>query len=207
MALSSCFDARRDAAAIVVVDLQPEGLGAAGDGLADAAHADDAEPFAPDAMAEHPGRGPAGPILVAEEHLGAFGQPPRHGENERHGHVGGVLGEDARRIGHGDAALQRGGDVDVVDAVAEIGDQPQLLAGMAEHGAVDLIGDRRHDDVGDLDRLDQLGLAHRLVVEIEPRVEQLAHARFDAVRQFAGDHDQRFFTRCHSLPRARSTLT
>jgi len=32
----------------------------------------------------------------------------------------GILGEDARRIGHGDAALKRGRDVDIVDAVAEI---------------------------------------------------------------------------------------
>ena len=119
------LDVRRDPAAIVVVDLQPEGLGAAGDRLADPPHADDAEPLAPDAMAEHPGRAPAGPVLVADQHLGAFGEPPRHREDQRHGHVGGVLGEDARRVGHGDAALQRGRHVDVVDAVAEIGDQLQ----------------------------------------------------------------------------------
>ena len=91
MALSSS-STRRDAAAIVVMDLQPECLGAAGDGLADAAHADDAEPLAPDAMAQHPGRAPAGPFLVAGEHLGAFRQPPRHREDERHRHVGGVFG-------------------------------------------------------------------------------------------------------------------
>ena len=40
-------------------------------------------------------------------------------------------------------------------------------------------------------------LAHRLVVEIEPRVEQLAHARFDAVRQLARDDDQRLFAFGH----------
>ena len=50
---------RRDAAAVVVVDLQAEGAGAARHRLADAAHADDAEPLAPDAVAEHPGRRPA----------------------------------------------------------------------------------------------------------------------------------------------------
>jgi SH3-like domain-containing protein len=49
------------------VDRQAEGLGAAGDGGADAAHADDAEALAPDAAAEHPGRRPAGPFAVGED--------------------------------------------------------------------------------------------------------------------------------------------
>ena len=89
------------------------------------------------------------------QHAGALGQTPRHGQDQRHGHVGGVLGEDARRVGHGDAALDRGGDVDVVDAVAEVGDQLQLPAGLAERGTVDLIGHRRHDDIGGLGGLDE----------------------------------------------------
>ena len=135
--------------------------------------------------------------LVAGEHLRALGQTPRHREDQRHGHVGGVFGEDAGRIGHGDAALHGGRHVDIVDAVAEIGDQLQPLAGLAEHRAVDVIGHRRHDDVGGLGGVDQLRLAHRLVVGIEPRVEQFAHAHFDAVRQPAGDHDQRLFAGCH----------
>ena len=43
-----------------------------------------------------------------------------------------------------------------------------------------------------LDRLGQLGLAHGLVVDIEARVEQLAHARFDRLGQLARDDDERF---------------
>ena len=82
-------------------------------------------------------------------------------------------------------------DVDIVDAVAEIGDQLELLAGLAEHRGVDAVGDGRHQHVGGLHRLGELGLAHRLVVEIEPRVEQLAHAGLDAVGQLARDDDQR----------------
>ena len=151
---------------------------------------------------EHPGGAPAGPIGLAGEHACALGQPPRHGENERHGHIGGVLGEDAGRIGHGDAALHRGGDVDVIDAVAEVRDQPQPLARLAEHGPVDLIGHRRHDDVGGLGGLDELRLGHGRVVRIEAGVEQFAHAHFDAVRQPAGDHDQRLLALCHCLPLA-----
>src|SRR5579871_183820 len=70
------LDARRKPAAVVIVDLQTEGAGPARHGLADAAHADDAEPLAPDALAEHPGRCPSRPILVAGQHLGALGEPP-----------------------------------------------------------------------------------------------------------------------------------
>ena len=34
-----------------------------------------------------------------------------------------------------------------------------------QHGPVDAVGDRRHQHVGGLDRLDQLGSRHRLVVD------------------------------------------
>ena len=50
-----------------------------------------------------------------------------------------------------------------------------------------------------LHRLDQLGLRHRLVVGIEPRVEQLAHADFDTVRQLARHHDERLFRSRHRV--------
>src|ERR1700733_2013275 len=66
------LDLRRDAAAIVIVNLQSEGVRTARYRLADAAHADDAETLAPDTMAEHPGWAPAGPFAIAGEHLRAF---------------------------------------------------------------------------------------------------------------------------------------
>src|SRR6185436_683090 len=43
----------------------------------------------------------------------------------------------------------------------------------------------------DLGRLAEIALAHRPVIEIEPGVEQLAHASFDHVRQFPCHDDQR----------------
>ena len=156
----------------------------------------------PDAVAEHPGRRPAGPVLVAGQNVGAFGEPPRHREDQRHRHVGGVFGQHARRIGDGDAALIGGGDVDIVDAVAEIGDQLELLAGLGEQRGVDLVGDGRHQHVGGFHRLGQLGLGHRLVFGIEARVEQLAHAQFDAVGQLARDDDQRLFRLWPCVPPA-----
>ena len=56
------LDLRRHPSTVVIVDLQAEGARATRNRLADAAHADDAEALAPDAMTEHPGRRPAGPV-------------------------------------------------------------------------------------------------------------------------------------------------
>ena len=97
--------------------------------------------------------------LSAVSTVRAFDEPARHRQDQRHGHVGGVLGEHAGRVGDGDAALHGGGDVDIVDAVAEIGDQLELLAGLAEHRGVDAVGDGRHQHVGGLHRLGELRLA------------------------------------------------
>ena len=81
--------------------------------------------------------------------------------------------------------------------------QPQLLAGLTKHRRVDAIGHGRNQDVGKLHGLDQLGLSRGLVVEIEPRVEQFAHAGFDRIRQLAGHDHQRFLTAGH-VPRPRN---
>jgi hypothetical protein len=56
-------------------------------------------------------------------------------------------------------------------AVAEIGDQLQSFTGLADHRLVDVIGHRRHDDVGGLGGLDELRLGHRLVGGIESGVK------------------------------------
>jgi hypothetical protein len=105
------------------VDLQAEGAAPARHRLADAAHADDAEPLSADAMAEHPGRRPARPVLAFGEDRGALDQPPRHRQDSAMVMSAVSSVENLRRIGHGDAARNRGGNVDIVDAVAEIGDQ------------------------------------------------------------------------------------
>ncbi len=134
--------------------------------------------------------------------MGAFDEPARGRKDERHGHVGGVLGHGAGRVGDRDAATQRARDVDVVDAVAEIGDQSHLLAGLGDHGGVDVVGDRRDEDIGLVHSLDDLGLRHRLVVEIEPGVEQFAHAGFDEFREPPRD-DHNGFLLGHERPPPR----
>src|SRR6202795_2422415 len=65
-------DARRHRTAVVVMNLQAECPCPARQGLADAAHADNAEAFSPDAVAEHPGRRPARPVLALGEDGSAF---------------------------------------------------------------------------------------------------------------------------------------
>jgi hypothetical protein len=175
-------------------------IGATGrHGLSNAAHADDAEALAADAMAEHPGRRPARPVLALSENGRALDQPPRHGEDQRHGHVGGVFGQNLRRVGHGDAARMRRRDVDIVDAVAEIGDHAQLAVGVFEDRFADHVGDSRHQYVGAADRLGDLFRRHRRIVEVQPRVEQLAHPGLDRVRQLAGNDDEGFFLNRHVL--------
>ena len=183
----------------MIVDLQAEGAGAARHRLADPAHADDPEALAADAMAEHPGRRPARPILAFGQDRGAFDQPPRHRQDQRHGHVGGVFGQDFRGVGDGDAARMGRDHVDIVDAVAEIGDQPQLAVGVLEKLFRYFVGDGGHQHVGGPHRLGDLFRRHRGIVEIEPGVEQLAHPGLDRVRQFARDNNERFSLSRHFL--------
>jgi hypothetical protein len=86
----------------------------------------------------------------------------------------------------------------VIEAVAEIGDQLEAFAGLAEHSGVDAVRYGGHQHIGGLHHFGQVGLAHGLVVEVEVRVEQLAHASLDGVRQFAGDDHQGLFGFRHS---------
>jgi hypothetical protein len=122
------------------VDRQAEGPGAPRQGLADAAHAHDAEALAGDAPPQHPGGRPAGPVPAGDD-ARPFGDPAGHRQDQRHGHVGGVLREHAGGVGDGDALGHRGRHVDVVDPVAEIGDELEAGSHVVHQGGVDLVGD------------------------------------------------------------------
>ena len=188
--LQPVLDVLVQAVPVVIVDRQPEPPRPAGDGLADPAHAHDAQPLAPYPVAQHPGRGPVLPVAEPDGAL-AFRQPPRNREDQRHRHVGGVLGEHPRRVGDRDAAPFRRPQIDVVDAGREAGDQPQVVARPVEDVGVQPVGDRRHEDVGPARGVDQLLAAEGVVVEIEIDLEQLHHPRFDRVGEFSRDDDGR----------------
>ncbi len=186
--LERLLDVRSHPPPVVIVDLQPESARPLGHGLADASHADDAEPLAEDAVAEHPSRRPAVPSIgAASEQRGAFGQAPRHGEDQRHGHVGGVLGQHARGVGDQDRPVARGFEVDIVDAGAELGDQLEVRPGLAQHGPVDAVGDGRDQHIGGLGDVDKLLAREGLIVEVELGVEKLPKARLHHVGELARD--------------------
>ncbi len=83
----------------------------------------------------------------------------------------------------------------MVDSGAEGGDELELVAGGRDDALVDLVGDGRHQDVGGLHRLDHLLAREGVVVAVQPRLEQLHHARLHRFRQLARDDYERFFLR------------
>ena len=184
------LDVRMQAAAVVIVDRHAEGLGAPGNGLADPAHADDAEALAPDAAAHHPGGRPAGPFTLLH-HLHAFRDPARHGEDQRHGHVGGVFGQHPRRVGDVDAAVVGADHVDVVDAIAEVGDELEVWPGLGQNGSVNPVRHGGNQHIGRPHGLHELGLRHRPVAFVEAGFEQLSHPRLDHIGKLARHDNQR----------------
>ena len=128
-----------------------------------------------------------------------YGEAAIEGADEAHRQLGDGDGVHARTVADADAHAGRGADVDVVDAVAEIGDHLELAVGLIDHVVADQVGDRRHQHVGGARGLRDLVGAHGLVVEIEPRVEQFAHPGLGRIRQLAGDDDERLFLDRHIL--------
>jgi hypothetical protein len=116
-------------------------------------------------------------------------QAARHSQDQRHGHVCRVIGQHARRVGDGDAALDGALHVDIVHTGAELGDQAELLSRPREEAAVDMVGHGRHQHVGGLHRLGQFFLREGVIVLIEAGVEQLLHPQLYRSWQFAGDDD------------------
>ena len=134
------------------------------------------------------------PHLFGPHHALARAHAPRRRQHQRHRHVGGVLGQYARRVGDGDAAMARGIEIDVIDAGAERGDQLEPRAGLAQHAAVDAVGDDRHQHVGCFTASTSCAPS-AAVVGVQPGVEQLHQRRFDRIGQRAGDDHQRLLLR------------
>ena len=96
-------------------------------------------------------------------------------------------------------------DVDVVDAVAEIGDQLEVRPAWASTSASIWSVTVGTSTSAVLTASSELGRRHRLVVDVEAGVEQLAHARLDHVGQLARDDDERLLAvGIAAFPRSRS---
>ena len=152
-----------DAAAVVVVHRQAEALGAARDARCRSGPCRRCPAACPRCGGPASRSGPSRVHSPARTSRSPSASRRGDGEDQRHGHVGGVLGQDARRVGDGDAALAGGLEVDVVDAGAEDWRSASALARRAASTAASM----RSVTVGTstsacCDRLDQLGLAHRL---------------------------------------------
>ena len=88
-----------------------------------------------------------GHVPVARQHLGALDQPARQRQHQQHRHVGGVFGQDRRRVGHGQARRIGGLDVDIVETVAELRDEFDALGQAGNQVRIDPVGDRRDQHV------------------------------------------------------------
>ena len=137
------------------------------------------------------GEARASKVLELQQHPGNFFTIVQIGLNAV-AILGGILGEDTRRVGDRDAALPRRVEINVVDAGAEGGDEPEPRAGLRQQAAVDAVGDGGHQHVGRLHGLDELSGVERAVFDVQPRLEQLHEPRFDRLGQRPGDDHQRF---------------
>ena len=97
--------------------------------------------------------------------------PPGDRQDQREGEVGGGLGEHPGCVADGDSLPGGVGDVDVVGADGEVGDRPQLRAGVDQFG-VDRIGDHGEDPLGPVLTGDE-------VAELGPRWGQRAAPELD----------------------------
>ena len=118
-------------------------------------------------------------------------QPARCGEDKRHRHIGGILGQHAGRIGDDDPALASGLQVDMAEAGAVIGDQAEAIRRFGNQIRGDPVGHCGHQYVAIRDRRGQLLAAQRRIVGAQRDIEQFRHARFDMRRKRARDENAR----------------
>ena len=201
------FEVGRQAAAVAVVDLHAEGPGPVGHGLADAAHAEDAQPLAGDVHAHELGRRPAHPV-VGPQHGRALVGAPRGAQQAEHGDVGGGVGQHVGRVADRDAALGGRGDVDMLVADREGGDHADRGRQAGDGLGVQGIAGGAHDAVAAGRRLDQGGAVIEPVLGVEHGVEIGRQPGLDVGREVPGGENPRFAGRhkryppCAALPQA-----
>ena len=120
----------------MIADRHFKGGAAVGDLAADAAHAEQAQPFAPDPLGEGHialGRPPTG------AHIGVgLDHPPAGRQHQPNRQIGDLVVQHIGGVGDLDPAGVGGGDIDQIVADTEIGDHPEMGQGIHQRG-----GDRR----------------------------------------------------------------
>jgi hypothetical protein len=195
------------ATAVAVVDLHAKGAGAVGNGLADAAHAQDAEPLARHMHAHELGRSPAHPV-VGSEHRHAFVRPPGGAQQAEQGDVGRGIGQYVGSVADGDVALGRGSDVDMLVADGKGGDDADGGGKGADRRGVECIACRAHDAVAAGRCRDQGGAVIEPVLQVQDSVEVGLQPGFDVRREMPGGQNPGFadghgrYPPCAALPQA-----
>ena len=119
-----CLHPFRQAVAVVIDHADAKAVGAPCNRPANATHADDAKCLAVHTVAQHPAWLPAVPLAGTDELL-TLAQPTRDRQDQRHRHICGVLGQNARCVGDEDLAFARGVKINVIHPDTEIGDEFQ----------------------------------------------------------------------------------
>ena len=140
------LDLGRNSMAAGINHAHAKTLRAARDGLPDSTESDDAERFA-----EHVGAAklieiPREPFAGARERIG-FDDAARDGEQQRPRQVSRGFVENAGRVGARDLAAAERGEVEIVIADGDVGDDAQARRG-GQQRFVDAVGEQRDEALG-----------------------------------------------------------
>ena len=95
------------------------------------------------------------PLLIGDD-LGPFGNPSRHRHDQCHGHIGRVFGQHPRRICDRNTARKGRLHIDIVNAIAEIGDQTQIFSRLRQNSGIDPVSYGRHQNIGGPDGFQEI---------------------------------------------------
>ena len=77
----------------------------------------------------------------------ALYQSARQSQNQRHRHISRVAGQNAGRVANNNAAFMGRININIIRAIAEIGDQLQARSGLLYQLAVNAVRDGGHEHI------------------------------------------------------------
>jgi hypothetical protein len=174
------------------MDLHVETARPLGDCLADAAHAEYAEPFAGEVRAQHPGRRPTRPCPFAHHAL-AFVGAAGSAQQKQHGDVGGGVSQHIGRVGDDNAAGLGGCGVDMLVTDRKGGNDFDRAGQCFNHGGRQLVGWAGQQGIGSLGHPSQLLAAIEAIAEIEAWLVIAPQTFMNRFGELACDEDDGFF--------------